>query len=304
MAEYICIDGGTTNTRITLVKDGSAVDTERFNIGSGKSENNALLKKAVKSGIEHIFEKHGTAPEAVIASGMITSGGGLCEIPHITAPAGLKELHNAISVRHIPEICDIPFAFIPGVKAVSEALENADIMRGEETELMGLDIDISGSLVLLPGSHSKCILVSKDGKIEKFHTFLTGEMIYAASSATILSRTVDLSVAADKEYMIKGYEYCEKYGINEALFKTRILDMLFSCTPAQCMGFFTGVILHGEISRIIKLPQKRVVIAGKRELKYSIAYLLEYFSQKEVVCVSDVSANNAPALGAVKIYEM
>lgn len=45
MAEYICIDGGTTNTRITLVKDGSAVDTERFNKGSGKSENNALLKK-------------------------------------------------------------------------------------------------------------------------------------------------------------------------------------------------------------------------------------------------------------------
>lgn len=113
-----------------------------------------------------------------------------------------------------------------------------------------------------------------------------------------------MSVAADKECMIKGYEYCEKYGINEALFKTRILDMLFLCTPAQCMGFFTGVILHGEISRIIKLPQKRVVTAGKRELKYSIAYLLEYFSQKEVVCVSDVSANNAPALGTVKIYEM
>lgn len=304
MAEYICIDGGTTNTRIALVKDGSVVETERFNIGSGKNGNNALLKKAVKNGIEHIFEKHGIMPEAVIASGMITSSGGLCEIPHIPAPAGLKELHNAISVRYIPEICDIPIAFIPGVKTVSGSLENADIMRGEETELMGLDIDISDSLVLLPGSHSKCISVSEDGRIDKFNTFLTGEMIYAVSSATILSRTIDLSVTADKEYMINGYEYCEKYGINEALFKTRILDTLFSCTPAQCMGFFTGAILHGEISRIIKSSQKRVVTAGKRELKYSIAYLLEYFSQKEVICVSDTAANNAPALGAVKIYKM
>lgn len=169
---------------------------------------------------------------------------------------------------------------------------------------MGLDIDISGSLVLLPGSHSKCISVSKYGKIEKFHTFLTGEMIYAASNATILSKTVDLSVSADKEYMIKGYEYCEKYGINEALFKTRILDMLFACTPAQCMGFFMGAILYGEIRRIIKFPQKRVIVAGKRELKYPTAYLLKYFSQKQIVCVSDVSANNAPALGAVKIYKM
>lgn len=191
---------------------------------------------------------------------------------------------------------------IPGVKTVSETLENADIMRGEETELMGLDIDISDSLVLLPGSHSKCISVSKDGGINEFHTFLTGEMLYAISNATILSRTVDLSVAADKEYLIMGYKYCEKHGINEALFKTRILDMLFSCTPAQRMGFFTGVILYGEISRIIKLSQKRVIIAGKRELKYSMTHLLEHFSQKEVICVSDTAANNAPALGAVKIY--
>lgn len=88
-------------------------------------------------------------------------------------------------------------------------------------------------------------------------------MIYAASNATILSKTVDLSVSADKEYMIKGYEYCEKYGINEALFKTRILDMLFACTPAQCMGFFMGAILYGEIRRIIKFPQKRVIVASK-----------------------------------------
>lgn len=191
---------------------------------------------------------------------------------------------------------------IPGVKTVSETLENADIMRGEETELMGLDIDISYSLILLPGSHSKCISVSKDDRINEFHTFLTGEMLYAISNAAILSRTVDLSAAADKEYLIKGYKYCEKHGINEALFKTRILDMLFSCTPAQRMGFFTGVILYGEISRIIKLSQKRVIIAGKRELKYSMAHLLEHFSQKEVICISDTAANNAPALGAVKIY--
>lgn len=80
------------------------IDTERYNIGSGKNGNNAMLKKAVKSGMEHILEKHGITPKAVIVSGMITSDGGLCEIPHITAPAGVKELHNAISVRNIPEI--------------------------------------------------------------------------------------------------------------------------------------------------------------------------------------------------------
>ena len=306
MADFLCIDGGTTNTRVTLVSNGSVIDAERYNIGSGKGRDDLLLKKTLKSGIEQIIERQGISirsVEAVLVSGMITGGGGLCEIHHIAAPAGLKELHNAMMIRYIPEICDIPFNFIPGVKTVSETLENADIMRGEETELMGLNIDISDSMVLLPGSHSKCISVSENGKIDKFRTFLTGEMIYALSRATILSGTVDLTYPTDKDYLIKGYEYCKKYGINEALFKVRISDMLFDRTPAQRMGFFTGAVLYGEIKRITEFPQTRVIVAGKKELKDPAVYLLRRFSRKEVICVSDNAAADAPALGAVKIYE-
>ena len=306
MADYLCIDGGTTNTRITLVSDGTVLESVCYPIGSGKRGNRELLKEALKSGLAQMAETHGVAlhaVEAILASGMLTSAGGLCEIPHIPAPAGLRELHDAITVKSIPEICEMPFHFIPGVKTVSDSLERSDIMRGEETELMGLGVDIADALVLLPGSHCKCIAVSPSGKIEQFRTFLTGEMLHALSSTTILSQTVDLAVPADKDFMKKGYEYCEKHGINEALFKTRILDTRLSCTPAQCTGFFMGAVLCGELRQIAKAPQSRLILAGKKELKDAAAYLLTHVSQKEVICVGDTAAANAPALGAVKIYE-
>lgn len=306
MADYLCIDGGTTNTRITLLSDGTVLESVCYPIGSGKRGNDALLKTALKSGLALMTEKHGIALhaiEAILASGMITSAGGLCEIPHIPAPAGLRELHDAITIKSIPEISEIPFHFIPGVKTVSDSLERSDIMRGEETELMGLGVDIDDALVLLPGSHCKCISVSPSGKIDQFRTFLTGEMLHALSSATILSETVDLTAPADKDFMAKGYEYCEKHGINEALFKTRILDTRLCCTPAQCTGFFLGTVLCGELRQIAEAPQRRLILAGKKELKDAAAYLLKHFSQKEVTCISDTAAVNAPALGAVRIYE-
>ena len=34
MANYITIDGGTTNTRISLIKDLTITDTLKFNIGA------------------------------------------------------------------------------------------------------------------------------------------------------------------------------------------------------------------------------------------------------------------------------
>ena len=46
MANYICIDGGTTNTRINLVENGRIIDTLQFNVGARLSiENENLLKK-------------------------------------------------------------------------------------------------------------------------------------------------------------------------------------------------------------------------------------------------------------------
>ena len=312
---YISIDGGTSNTRIAFIKNNTVAD--RIFLKYGAKDNDTAktpteadstnpfkikLKKAIAEIIlrNKICEKDITA---VVASGMITGEKGLFEVKHIKAPAGIKELHNGMVKKEFPEICSIPFYFIPGVKTLSENLNGIDIMRGEETELMGLTEDISNSLVILPGSHSKCICVSNEGKIVDFKTFLTGEMLFAIYNDTILKNSLNIKCEPDEEYLKMGFSYCKENGINEALFKTRILDTVLNCNKNQCYGFFMGFLLYGEVSQILKMPQKRIILAGKAYFKYPTAYLLKSFSNKEIILTNDSLADNAPAMGMIKIYE-
>jgi len=59
-------------------------------------------------------------------------------------------------------------------------------MRGEETQLLGaLGIDAAGeAVVCIPGTHSKWARVS-GGTVERFATFMTGELFSVVSRETI-----------------------------------------------------------------------------------------------------------------------
>ena len=78
--------------------------------------------------------------------------------------------------------------------------------------------------------------------------------------------------------------------------------MIFKTDGNQSYGFFMGGLLYGEINRIISFPQRRIVVAGKKELKYPTVFLLKEYSEKEIICVDDASADNAPTMGLLKIY--
>jgi 2-dehydro-3-deoxygalactonokinase len=235
---------------------------------------------------------------------MITSEFGLCTLPHIEAPAGVRELHDAMHEVPLPEITSIPFVFIRGVKTVG-ALEETDMMRGEETELCGLMPEgTRDALYVLPGSHSKLIETDREGRIVRFSTMLTGEMIAALSAGTILKDAIDLSIKeTDEQALIDGCRYAMEKGINEALFKVRILKNLFQKTPVEVYSFFLGAILADEISTILRSSQHLVVIGGKAQIKRATAHLLSKLSDKEIAVLDDETVDACVVHGAIKIYE-
>lgn len=307
MTNYITVDGGTTNTRLTLVSDGRCIDTVRYNVGArANADDSTLLKNAVKEGILTLLNRNNLTEKditRVLASGMITSELGLCKLDHIVAPAGIKELHETMHETLFLDISTIPFVFIRGVRTTVDLLENTDMMRGEETELLGLCDTISG-VYILPGSHSKIINVDENGKISTFKTELTGEMIFALSQDTILKSTVDLSVEGlSEEYLLKGYRYCNEFGINEALFKVRLLGNLMGADKVQTYSFFMGVVLSAEINTVLKMAPKRVTVGGKKQIKEAAVTLLKATTDAEIISVPDSVVNSSSALGIVKIFE-
>ena len=307
MTNYITVDGGTTNTRLTLVSDGRCVDTVRYNVGArANADDSTLLKNAVKEGIFALLNRNNLTEKditRVLASGMITSEFGLCKLDHLIAPAGIKELHDTMHETLFPDISAIPFVFIRGVRTTVDLLENTDMMRGEETELFGLRDTLNG-VYILPGSHSKIINVDENGKISTFKTELTGEMIAALSQNTVLKSTVDLSVEKySEEYLLKGYRYCNEFGINEALFKVRVLGNLMGADKVQTYSFFMGVVLSAEINTVLKTNPKTVTVGGKKQIKEATVALLKATTDAEIISVPDSAVDSSSALGAVRIFE-
>ncbi len=309
MEYYLAIDGGTTNTRISLLRDTQVEETYPIHLGATAGlTDKSQLKQSIKSTIKDVLVKHELKDSQIryiLATGMITSEGGIYEGKYIALPAGLEELHNAMELVRLPEITDIPFVFISGLKADDTSLMYADIMRGEETELMGLSqMDKKEKIFVLPGSHSKVIITNEKGQISSFSTMLTGEMIAALAENTILKNTVDLSVKGlDCGFLLKGYEYCGRMGMNQALFKVRILKKVYACTPIQIYSFYMGTILYNEVMQIKKLPQKEVVIAGREEIKTALARLLQEATDKIITCVSRQEAQGAVPRGLIKIFK-
>lgn len=308
MGNYITVDGGTTNTRITVICDGKIIDSAKFNVGIRNAINNKeVLFNTIKVGIQNLLEKNSLCEDeinCIIGCGMITSEFGLCHLEHINAPCGISELSNGLFKTVIDDISPLPFAFIRGVK-INADFESADMMRGEETELFGITDEIEkDGLYVLPGSHSKLIYTDDEERISHFSTELTGELISAVANSTILKDIIDLSQnETDSEFLQKGYLYTKQHGINAALFKTRTLQLFFECDKKQLFSFFLGSVLTAEIENIIKSNALKVIIGGKHQLKAPMATLLKINSDKNIVTVSDIASEYATAYGCVRIYE-
>lgn len=309
MKYYITVDGGTTNTRISLIEDGKALGIKKLNVGAKKSiDGIAPLKNGITGAIKALLDENGLTEndiERVLASGMITSEFGLCELPHLIAPVGVNELHSGMHEVAFTDISAIPFVFIRGVKTVGGELSKTDMMRGEETELFGLTGAIERDAVyVLPGSHSKIISTDTEGKISRFSTMLTGEMIGALTEGTILKDAVDLSCSeTDSEHLLAGYAYAKENGLNNALFKVRILKNLMKRDKKQVYSFFLGAVLCDEIAEILKYGASKIIIGGRRQIKEATAEILRHVTCTKVVTVSECDVELSTSRGMIKIYE-
>lgn len=294
---YITIDGGTSNTRIYTVDNGKAELLARTAVGAHDPNG---LREFLKKNIARVDS---CRIDAIIASGMITSSRGLLDLEHTETPAGLTELHSAMRTASFDDISSVPITFIPGVKITSDEIGHADIMRGEETELMGLCEIATDTAYVLPGTHSKCIVTDCRGRICDFFTMLTGEILCAIKNSTIVGESFEFFDNADERCLSAGFEFAAENGINEALFKCRTMDILLKRTRREIYSFCLGAVLSGELSRIAKIDVKNFVFGGKRVLRVPESFLFEKYFGKNVICLDDAACDNAAALGAVKIYE-
>jgi 2-dehydro-3-deoxygalactonokinase len=293
---YLAVDSGTTNSRVWLMRDRKVLAKKRVSVGVRNTAidgNNRALVKGIR---ETIFELTSTSDakeraEIVIAAGMITSNLGLHEVRHVQAPAVLSELAANIQEKHFEDLQGISFYFLPGVRsgpgiADLDNIDSIDIMRGEETEVMGALEEIEqiqdGPLLYIHlGSHTKMIQLDASRRISAGASTLAGELTQSIVEQTILRSSLPETPFAtfNPTFFSQGWEHCQRVGFTRSLYEVRILQLNSTFPKEDLASFMLGAITSEEFRCLAILtrdaPHQQVLLSGLPHLQPAWEFALE-----------------------------
>lgn len=334
----IALDGGTTNTRARLLRDGLVVATSRRPVGvrdTVLSEGRTGLATAVRDALHEVLRgAEGQRPDVIVAAGMLSSEVGLAAVPHVLAPAGPRELARGSILRHLPEVADQPILFVPGVRtppspaSEQDGWADADLMRGEECETLGawllladseperaaeqgrhttLAAPTSRTIFLWPGSHTKAVEVDAMGRIVRSYTSLAGELTGALATHTLLAASLPdgLPDDPDPEAVAAGARLVERSGLGRAAFLVRIAAITESLDAHQRASFLVGAVIADDVAQLVRQPilkaPARIWVGGRQPQRSLYAQGLRAHQQAPVFELEDGLANRASALGALAV---
>jgi 2-dehydro-3-deoxygalactonokinase len=270
-AEYVAVDWGTSSLRLWLIDQAGGVLQER------RSQEGMMA--AAKLGFAAVLQSHldavGAASDLpVVICGMAGARQGWVEAGYIDTPAHLALiLQRAVPVPG--QSRDI--RILPGI--AQRDPRAPDVMRGEETQLLGaLGVDAAGeAVVCIPGTHSKWARVS-GGTVERFATFMTGELFSVVSRETILSHAVvganEEDTEAFKSAVIAAFE-TPALAAN-LLFRVRSSQLLYGSSPSSAREKISGTLIGLELAAGLAGDQPRsgimLVASGRLQVLYRLAF--------------------------------
>ena len=297
---YVAVDWGTSSFRLWLIDRAGEVRAERRS-GEG-------MLAAAKTGFAAVLQSHLAAVGApvhlpVLVCGMAGAKTGWVEAGYVDTPAPLAAILKQ-AVRVPGEARDI--RILPGI--AQRDARAPDVMRGEETQLLGaLGLDAAGeALVCMPGTHSKWVRV-KDGIVERFSTFMTGELFSVVSRETILSLAVagadEAEDVASFKAAVKAAYAAPAFAAN-LLFGARSRQLLFGGTPAEARETLSGTLIGVELAAGLSgaVPQAGITLiaAGRLAMLYRLAF--EALSVTATPIDADEAARRGLSMAAAAIW--
>lgn len=181
---------------------------------------------------------------AILAAGMVTSRNGWLETPYVTCPASVEALAGELTPLDTEQYGRI--WFMPGL---CQASPSPDIIRGEETQLAGLECP-GKRVVIMPGTHSKWVRLV-DGEVQQFSTYLTGDLFNAVRHHTILQAIPEgvWKMEDFKQGVKTGFDdYRRGRSLLSSLFQVRATTILATSTHTDSESYLSGLLMGTEIA--------------------------------------------------------
>jgi len=259
---FISCDWGTSNFRLTLIKGESLEIINEHSTDRGvKVLYDEYLRQDKLNQIdffsEYLLKQIQILPKQyqnclIVSAGMVTSNIGLHNMDYAEIPfdsEGEKFISKKLQLNNGLEIL-----LISGVK------NNHGMMRGEETQAIGLEIHLKPykeAILILPGTHSKHVTYSK-GYFTELKNYMTGELFEILSQESILSKSivkVDIDEIIETSF-INGLKLGIEGELTEKLFSIRAKDLFNQSTKEENYYFLSGLLIGDELSYLKNITTK------------------------------------------------
>jgi 2-dehydro-3-deoxygalactonokinase len=262
----------------------------------------------LKEQIVSLWQESPFSPEIVpmVISGMAGSSLGIRELQYVPLPFSIDG-SDVISQQ-----IACPKDIAKEVLLLSGASHQTDVMRGEETQIIGLSSlyeinPMETTICIFPGTHSKHITV-QNGKIIDFHTYMTGELFAVMQQHSILKESISKAeysgtfTKPDQQSFCLGLEQSTETNLLRSLFSVRI-NQLFSRLDGRANFFYLSGLLIGTELRSI--PQDvHIMLCSSRQMGdlYELALQQLALSPRAVVIPAD-QADTLAMEGHIKILK-
>lgn len=229
----IAIDWGTSSFRAhRLDTQGSILESRASNQG---------ILNVAPGQFPHVLEAQisGWKEAPIVMSGMVGSRQGWMEAPYIPCPAGFNEIaEKLLEIRWDSRRAWI----VPGLSC-SDTAGVPDVMRGEETQILGCGVE---GTICLPGTHSKWVEV-KQGRIERFSTSITGEVYAVLKQHSILGRMMEEGRPDAGAFAAGVGRSGDAGGVLHHLFGVRTRGLMGELDAAASASYLSGILIGHEL---------------------------------------------------------
>jgi 2-dehydro-3-deoxygalactonokinase len=233
--------------------------------------------------IKSIQARHKSSLEGLplIISGMASSSAGILELPYGQLPYRIDGIDSVVHTINASPGFPHPVLLISGLRS------QEDVMRGEETQLIGcLSESNAEGWFIFPGTHSKHIFV-KDNTITAFKTYMTGEFFALLAGHSLLQGSVEKSPAPETQKEMESFRQGVKDAVGSnllhAAFRVRINGLFGVLSKKENFHYLSGLLIGTELQEMLQLPSAETWLCCGTALKVYYEKALEVLDLCESV---------------------
>jgi len=276
-SRYIAIDWGSTNLRAWYYQGENCLESRQSEAGITRL--NGRTFEAVLAQITEGWNQENTP---VVMAGMVGSNAGWINVPYLSCPATLTDIS-----QHLTRLKENVW-IVPGLSINQN--DNQNVMRGEETQLVGAQALMPSALYVMPGTHCKWVQIN-DREVVSFRTVMTGELHHVLLKHTLVGAGLPQQTDSPEAFNAGLERGLQSRDVVFRLFEVRASHVLGTLPREQVSEFLSGLLIGSEVASMADdIPtDQAVTLVASPSLTARYQQALTLFGRQSQTLSGDVA---------------